>query len=103
MLNVGIMEESLETLEERKLMFAVSDKQNIKRRSINLTIREDVVKEVKALKLNASKAAEAGLIEAIKTVKEKEWLEENREAIKAYNERITKNGTLLKPYWLKEE
>lgn len=36
-----------------------------KRRPVNLSIREDILSEVKALKLNASKAAEAAIVAAI--------------------------------------
>ena len=39
-----------------------SEQDTSKRRPINLTIRKDVLKEAKALKLNTSKAAEAGII-----------------------------------------
>jgi antitoxin CcdA len=73
-----------------------------KRRPVNLTIREDVMREAKLLRLNASQAAEQGIAEAVKKAKEQVWLEENRGAIRAYNERIEKHGTLLTPLWLEE-
>ena len=76
-----------------------SDKRQSKRRSINLTIREEVLKEAKSLKLNTSQAAEAGIEKAIKQAQSKAWLEENHSAIKAYNERIEKQGTFIKRYW----
>lgn len=34
--------------------------------------------------------------------KERIWLEQNREAIEAHNKRIDREGTLLKPIWLKD-
>ncbi|MEO0467532.1 MAG: type II toxin-antitoxin system CcdA family antitoxin [Pseudomonadota bacterium] len=75
----------------------------IKRRSINLTISEDIIADAKALELNASQAAEAGLAEAIRKAKEKKWLEENRAAIEAHNERVEKHGTMLPaPGWARK-
>ncbi|WP_418889395.1 type II toxin-antitoxin system CcdA family antitoxin [Parasphingorhabdus flavimaris] len=39
--------------------------QKPKRRPVNLSIREDILSEAKALQLNASKAAEAAIVAAI--------------------------------------
>ena len=74
-----------------------------KRRSINLTISEDVIKTAKSLKLNASKAAEVGIQNAIKKAQEQQWLAENRDSLQAHNKRIEKFGTLLTPDWALEE
>lgn len=79
-----------------------------RRRSVNLTIREDVVAAAKALHVNASKAAEAGIAEAVRRAREKEWLDENRAAIRAHNTRIARSGPLVvsdwaRPYWAKPE
>lgn len=71
-----------------------------KRRAINLTINEEIVREAKALKLNTSKAAEAGIISDIKQARAEEWLRENKTAIQAYNEEIKERGLLLTPHWL---
>ena len=62
-------------------MSATTRRQGPKRRPINLTIREDILREAKALKLNASKAAEAGIEAAIRQAREENWRAENREAI----------------------
>ena len=70
-----------------------------KRRSINLTIREDVIAEAKSLSLNASQAAEAGLVEAIRQARAKAWREQNAGAIEAHNARIENDGVLLTPDW----
>ena len=70
------------------------------RRRVNLTIDEQVMAEAKALGLNASRAAEAGIRAAINKRQEQVWLEEHREKIAAYNERIDQEGTLLTPHWL---
>jgi antitoxin CcdA len=71
-----------------------------KRRPINLTIREDVLKEAKALNLNTSHAAELGIIAAVKHAQEQAWLKNNRDALFAHNKRIDETGTLLTPAWV---
>jgi antitoxin CcdA len=80
-------------------MSATTRQQNSKRRPINLTIREDILSEAKALKLNASKAAEAGIEAAIKQAREENWLVENRDRIAAHNQRVAESGPLLVPDW----
>ena len=74
-----------------------------KRRSINLTVREDIVEAAKALKLNTSRAAEAGIIEAIRKQQAKAWRKENRAAIEAHNARVESAGVLLTPGWAAED
>jgi len=73
-----------------------------KRKPINLTIREDILKEAKTLGVNASRAAEAGIYEAIRQAKEQQWLEENKKAINEYNVQVAKHGTRIKPLWINE-
>ena len=73
--------------------------QSPKRRPINLTIREDILRDAKALKLNASKAAEAGIEAAIKQAREDNWLAENQNTIAAHNQRVAESGPLLVPEW----
>lgn len=73
-----------------------------RRRSINLTIREDVIAAVKSLSLNASQAAEAGLIEAIRQARAQAWRQENRAGVDAHNARIETDGVLLTPDWARE-
>lgn len=75
----------------------------IKKRPMNLTIREDVIAEAKALNLNASQAAENGMKAAIKKAKEDAWLAENRDAIQAHNDRIERNGLLVKSWWMRDK
>jgi antitoxin CcdA len=75
-----------------------------KRRSINLTVREDVIEAAKALGVNASKAAEAGIAEAVRRAREETWLKAARPAIEAHNKRVTSEGPHVvtgwaKPYW----
>ena len=73
--------------------------QSPKRRPVNLTIREDILSDAKALNLNASKAAEAGIEAAIKQAREENWLAENQDTIAAHNQRVAESGPLLVPDW----
>jgi len=70
-----------------------------RRRSVNLTIRRDIIETAKSLKLNASKAAEAGILQAIREAQSQAWLAENRVALAAHNKRIERDGPLLTPDW----
>lgn len=70
-----------------------------KRRPVNLTIREDILQDAKDLKLNASKAAEYGIAQAIKEARAQAWLEENKKALSAHNKRVEEQGTFLTPDW----
>jgi len=72
-----------------------------KRRSINLTIREDVIEAAKSLSLNASQAAEAGIVEAIRQAQGAQWLRENQAGIKAHNQRIERDGPRIVSDWAK--
>lgn len=74
-----------------------------KRRPHTFTVRSDLMGEAKALRLNASRAAEAGIEAAVRRAKEKAWLEENAAAIKAHNERVAKSGVMITPIWLRND
>ena len=74
-----------------------------RRRSVNMTIREDIMKTAKSLRLNASKAAEAGIVRAIREAQEHEWRTQNRAAIEHHNKRIEQTGPLLTPHWAEVE
>ena len=73
------------------------------RRPVTLSVRRDLLAEAKALKLNASRAAENGLVEAIRKANEQAWLAENKQSIEAYNKFVQKNGIFYTPDWLKED
>lgn len=64
-----------------------------KRRVVRLAIRSDLLREAKALNLDVSRAAEAGIEPAIKKAKEDAWLAQNKDAIDAHNARIDAQGT----------
>jgi len=73
---------------------------NKKRKPVNLSIRADVLAEVKAYNINASAVSESALIEAVRKSKEEVWIAENLEAINAYNKRIDREGLSLKSDWI---
>lgn len=70
-----------------------------KRRPVTLSVRHDLMAEAKALGINASRAAESGLVEAIRTANERAWLTENADAIEHYNKAIQKSGIFYTPEW----
>ena len=58
----------------------------------NVSINEGLLLEAKALGINLSAALEAALTVEVRARKRAQWLEENREAIDAYNRRIERDG-----------
>ncbi|MGV8073255.1 MAG: type II toxin-antitoxin system CcdA family antitoxin [Syntrophobacteraceae bacterium] len=62
------------------------------KRSTNLSINSDLLQKAKDLHINLSKALEQRLVEILLEEKRREWREENREAIEAYNRRIEGGG-----------
>lgn len=74
----------------------------MRRRPVNLSVREDLVAAAKELGVNASQAAEQGLAAAVRTAREQAWLKENAEAIEYWNKWIEENGLPLKPLWLED-
>ena len=76
------------------------DAPKLKRKPLNVSVREDLIEAAKGLNLNTSQAAEAGIAAAVKRAREAAWLEQNRAAIEAHNARIEQHGPLLRPSWL---
>ena len=72
--------------------------QILNRRPTNVTLPESLIAEAKALKINVSQACEAGLTAQVKAAREKKWLEENREAMDAYNAYIEEHGLALEEF-----
>ncbi len=80
-------------------MNSLRERKSSKRRPVNLTISDDVLNEAKSLNVNASQAAEVGILDAIKKAREQEWIQNNQKAVQAHNKRIEKDGPLLTPDW----
>jgi antitoxin CcdA len=68
------------------------------RKAANLSLNSELLAQARALDINLSRAAEEGIAKAVKTERERRWLEENADAIKAYNDYIEKNGLPLEEY-----
>ena len=68
------------------------------RKSINLSVREDLIAEAKELGLNVSEAATTGIAAAVSAEKSRRWKEENREAIESWNKWVEDNGLPLAKY-----
>jgi antitoxin CcdA len=62
------------------------------KKAANLTVRADLLEEARARKINLSQTLEAALAAEIKKRREAEWLEQNKDAIEAYNREIAEHG-----------
>lgn len=65
------------------------------RRSTSLTLDRQLLDEARALGVNISRAAEAGLTEAVRTARMRSWQAENASAIAGYNAYIEAEGVPL--------
>jgi antitoxin CcdA len=63
-----------------------------RRTATNVSARQDIVREARELGLNLSRVFENALQEAIREERRRRWLEENRDAIDAYNARVDDRG-----------
>jgi len=66
--------------------------ENAIKKATNVTINSDLLQKAKSYKINISKNFEAYLTEVVRKREEEQWLEENRAAFDAVNERIEKEG-----------
>ncbi|MCC5946800.1 MAG: type II toxin-antitoxin system CcdA family antitoxin [Bernardetiaceae bacterium] len=65
------------------------------RKPTNLSLDSELLKEAKALGINVSRSAEAGIAEAVKRHKQERWLEENASALASSNAYVEANGLPL--------
>jgi antitoxin CcdA len=66
---------------------------SVAKRATNVSVRSDLLVAAREAGINLSAALERALTEELAAIKRKKWLEENREAIQAYNEHVEKHGT----------
>ncbi len=59
---------------------------------INLSVDESVLRDARELNVNLSQLFEQTLVERNRDMRARRWQEENRDAIRAYNERIERDG-----------
>lgn len=62
------------------------------KKSVNLTVNENLVMEAKSLEINMSREFEIHLANLVKQRKSEKWLAENMDALDAYNAHIERDG-----------
>jgi antitoxin CcdA len=62
------------------------------KKSANLSINSDLLRQARELKINLSKTLEERLAEIVREERARHWKEENREAMMAFNRFIEKHG-----------
>jgi len=65
------------------------------RKPTNLSLDSALLKEAKALGINVSRSAEAGIAEAVRLHKKDKWLKENATALASSNSYVEANGLPL--------
>lgn len=65
-----------------------------RKRAVNLFVEVELLEEARRLRINISETLERRLRAIVKAEQERRWLEENREAIEAYNRRVAEHGLL---------
>lgn len=65
-----------------------------KKRAVNLFVDVELLEEARRLRINISETLERRLRMIVKAEQERQWLEDNREAIEAYNRRVAEHGLL---------
>lgn len=69
-----------------------SRKLNPPKKSTNLSINSELLRQARELKINLSQLLESSLIELLREEKGASWREDNREAIEEYNRRVAAGG-----------
>lgn len=62
------------------------------KKPVNLSVNSDLLRQAKELKVNVSQVLEVALASEVKRLREAQWLEDNKEAIDAYNRHVEENG-----------
>jgi len=65
---------------------------NAPKKPTNLTVNSDLLNQAKHMKINISLTLENALVETLKNKKKDEWINENKEAIEVYNEKVSSYG-----------
>ena len=76
-------------------MLTPSHPRGAAKRATNVSLAEDLLAEAKALHINISQAAEAGVTQAIVRRRSELWLAENQAAIESSNAFVEKHGLPL--------
>ena len=65
-----------------------------KKRAVNVFVDSELIDEARRLRINMSETLERRLRAIVRVEHEKRWLENNRAAIDAYNDRVAQHGLL---------
>ena len=65
------------------------------RRPTNVTLPDALLREARELGINLSQACERGLIAEVAALRRERWIEQNHDAIRAWNEHVKQNGLPL--------
>ena len=68
------------------------------RQPANLTLDRELLADARELQINLSRAAEAGVRDAVRAAKIAAWKAENAEAFKSRNAYVEKHGLPLEKY-----
>lgn len=79
-------------------MSSLSNPRSARKRATNVSLTESLLSQAKALHINISHAAEAGLAQAIAHRQTELWLKENEEAIDSSNAFVEEHGLPLAKY-----
>ena len=75
-----------------------SKKSPSRKRSTNVSLSEELVREAKDLGLSISAACEQGLAAQVKAERERRWIEENRAGFESWNRYVAEHGLPLARY-----
>lgn len=73
-------------------MTSANHKPPVSKKSANLSIDSELLRAAKKLDINLSQTLEERLTELVNVAQRRQWLEENRPAIDAYNRSIEQRG-----------
>ena len=63
------------------------------RRTVNLSVDADLLREAREYHLNLSATLERALVEQLRQLRAERWLVDNKDAIAAYNALVHQHGT----------
>jgi antitoxin CcdA len=66
----------------------------VKKRAVNLFVDAELLDHARRLRINISDTLERRLRSLVRAELERQWLEDNREAIAHYNRRVAEQGLL---------
>ena len=71
---------------------------NAAKKATNVSLAEPLLAEAKALRINISQAAEAGVAQAVAARRAEQWVAENKEVFESSNAYVEKYGLPLAKY-----